>query len=68
MPGRIIGCFCCLLCALPFLYLAWEGKQKSAAPLAFRSGDGTFKDKTKHIPGKYAAPHLTTNRRETPCA
>ena len=50
MPGRIIGCFCCLLCALPFFYLAWEGKQKNAAPLAFWSGDNSLKDKLKDIP------------------
>ena len=50
MPGRIIGCFSCILCALPFLYLAWEGKQKNAAPIAFWSGDNTLKDKVKNIP------------------
>jgi len=50
MPGRIIGCFCCILCALPFFYLAWEGRQKNAAPLAFWSGDDTLKDKVKDIP------------------
>ena len=50
MPGRIIGCFCCILCALPFLYLAWEGKQKNAAPLAFWSGDNSLKDKIKDSP------------------
>lgn len=50
MPGRIIGCFCCILCALPFFYLAWEGKQKNAAPLTFWAGDDTLKDKLKDIP------------------
>lgn len=50
MPGRIIGCFSCILCALPFFYLAWEGKQKNAQPLAFWSGDDTLKDKVKDIP------------------
>ena len=50
MPGRIIGCFSCILCALPFFYLAWEGKQKNAAPLAFWSGDNTLRDKIKDIP------------------
>lgn len=50
MPGRIISCFSCILCALPFLYLAWEGKQKNAAPLAFWAGDNTLKDKVKDIP------------------
>ena len=50
MPGRIIGCFCSLLCALPFFYLAWEGRQKNAAPLSFWSGDDTLKDKVKDIP------------------
>ena len=50
MAGRIISCFCCILCALPFLYLAWEGKQKNAAPLAFWSDDDTLKDKIKDIP------------------
>jgi len=50
MPGRIIGCFCCILCALPFFYLAWEGKQKNAAPLAFWSGDDTLREKVKDIP------------------
>ena len=45
MPGRIICCFCCILCALPFLYLAWEGTQKGAAPIAFWSGDKSLKDK-----------------------
>ena len=50
MAGRIIGCFCCVLCALPFFYLAWEGKQKNAAPLTFWSGDTTLRDKIKDIP------------------
>ncbi len=50
MLGRFIGFFCCLLCALPFFYLSWEGKQKDAAPLAFWSGDDTLKDKVKDIP------------------
>ena len=50
MPGRIIGCFACLLCALPFFYLAWEGKQKDASPLAFWAGDNSLKDKIKDIP------------------
>lgn len=50
MPERIISCFSCLLCALPFFYLAWEGIQKNAAPLAFWSGDDSLKDKVKDIP------------------
>jgi len=50
MVGRFIGFFCCMLCALPFFYLAWEGKQKDAAPLSFWSGDDSLKDKLKDIP------------------
>jgi len=49
MLGRFIGFFCCMLCALPFFYLAWEGKQKDAAPLSFWSGDDTLKEKIKDI-------------------
>ena len=58
MAGRIIGFFCCLLCALPFFYLSWEGKQKDAAPLAFWSGDDTLKDKVKDIPAYNAEMSL----------
>ena len=50
MLGRIIGFFCCMLCALPFFYLAWEGRQKDAAPLAFWAGDDTLKTKVRNIP------------------
>ena len=50
MVGRIIGCFSCIFCALPFFYLAWEGLQKNAAPLSFWSGDNSLKDKVKDIP------------------
>ena len=50
MIGQIIGCFCCVLCALPFFYLSWEGKQTDAAPLSFWSGDDSIKDKVKDIP------------------
>ena len=49
MAGRIIGCFSCILCALPFFYLAWEGKRKNAQPLAFWSGDDSLKDKVADI-------------------
>lgn len=62
MPGRIIGCFCCILCALPFFYLAWEGKQKNAAPLAFWSGDNSLKDKVKDIPAYNAEMSRLYNR------
>lgn len=62
MPGRIIGCFCCILCALPFFYFAWEGKQKNAAPLAFWSGDDTLKDKVKDIPAYNAEMSRLYNR------
>ena len=50
MPGRIIGCFSCIFCALPFFYIAWEGLQKNAAPLAFWAGDDTLKDKLADVP------------------
>ena len=50
MLGRFIGFFCCMLCALPFFYLSWEGKQKDSEPLAFRSGDDSLKSKIKDIP------------------
>ena len=39
-----------MLCALPFFYIAWEGLQKNAAPIAFWAGDDTLKDKLADIP------------------
>ena len=55
MPGHIIGLFSCLLCALPFFYLAWEGKQKNAAVVSLPCTESSFRHTT------FDSPPLTTS-------
>lgn len=44
MVGQVIGCLCCILCALPFYYIAFYGKN-SHDSIAFWSGDDSLKIK-----------------------
>ena len=48
MAGRIIGCFCCLLCAFPFFMMDYLGKMRRD-PLSFWSGDDSLKDKVRDV-------------------
>lgn len=50
MLGRIIGMFCCILCAFPFLAIGCSGK-RGKEPIRFWSGDKTLKAKVTDVPG-----------------
>lgn len=49
MAGRIIGCICCLMCAVPFWVIAKYNKN-SKDPISFWSGDTSLKDTVKNVP------------------
>lgn len=67
MVGKILGCVCCILCAVPFFIISAYGKN-SKEPIPFWSGDATLKKKVKNFSGynkkmaalyqKYAAAFL----------
>ena len=48
MIGRIIGCFCCTLCGLAFLYIAVYEKDNKK-PISFWNGDESLKNKIKNV-------------------
>lgn len=43
MVGQCIGCFSCMLCAIPFFVIAKLGKE-GKDPIAFWSGDTSLKN------------------------
>ena len=47
MVGKFIFLFCCILCALPFLYI--EYLVDTANPVSFFSGDDSLKGKIKNV-------------------
>ena len=49
MAGKIISCFCCLLCAGAF-FLIPLGFASDSTPINFWSGDTTLKEKIRDIP------------------
>lgn len=48
MIGSVIGAICCLLCALPFYYVSYFGKNDST-PIAFWSGDESLDSRIKDV-------------------
>ena len=49
MAGKIIGAFCCLLCAAPFFAIAALG-EKGQEPLHFWNGDTSLNGKVRDVP------------------
>ena len=49
MAGRIIGCLCSLLCALPF-WLIPKFSKDGKDPISFWSSDRSLKEKVTNVP------------------